>query len=115
MKPGDLIDYIQASDMAANAKAAEAYYAMAKALTPGQSAPPRNVERVNPKTGEHKYFVETVYCTDIQGRAKRVSYISDRTRERKTQESLAQTLHMAQAANDAKTAFPSISPSGSLL
>ncbi|MDE7268780.1 MAG: response regulator [Lachnospiraceae bacterium] len=102
--PDELIPYFQASDAAAGAEAV-AYYAKIRTLRPGEMAEPRNAERVNPKTGECRYFLESTYCVDIQGRKKRVFYLSDRTKERKTQNDLAEALHMAQAANDAKSAF----------
>ena len=103
--PKELIDYFRASDMAADAEATIAYYTRVNALRPGEKAESRYMERVNPKTGEHKFFLESAYCVDIQNRKKRVSFLSDRTRERKTQDDLAEALHMAQAANDAKSAF----------
>ena len=103
--PGELIDYFQAADMAADAEDTIAYYAKVKALRPGERVEPRYTERVNSKTGEHRYYLESAYCVDIQGQKKRVSYLSDRTKERKTQNDLAEALHMAEAANDAKTAF----------
>ena len=103
--PEELIDYFRVADMAADAEGTIAYYTRVKALSPGEMAEPRDTERVNPKTGEHKYFLESAYCVDIQGRKKRVAYLSDRTRERKAQDDLAEALHMAQAANDAKSAF----------
>ncbi|MBD5551927.1 MAG: response regulator [Lachnospiraceae bacterium] len=103
--PEELIDYFQVSDTAADAEDTLALYAKAKALHPGEMMEPRNTERINPKTGERKCFLENVYCIDIQGRKKRVSYFSDRTEERKTRDNLAEALHMAQAANDAKSAF----------
>ncbi|MCM1134751.1 MAG: response regulator [Clostridium sp.] len=105
VKAENLLDYIWDDDFAASPEATKAYYAELNALTPGQSTKPRNTERVNPKTGERKYFVENAYCTSIQGRTKRISYISDRTTERMAQDSLAEALRMAQAANDAKSAF----------
>ena len=101
----ELADYFQAADMAADAEGTIAYYTKVKALRPGEMAEPRNTERVNPKTGERKYFLESAYCVDIQGIKKRVSYLSDRTKERKIQDNLSEALHMAQAANDAKSAF----------
>lgn len=64
-----------------------------------------NTERINPQTGEHKWFQESAYCIEIQGRRKLVLYISDRTREKKDQNMLAEALEMAQAANKAKSAF----------
>ncbi|MBD5133553.1 MAG: response regulator [Clostridiales bacterium] len=103
--PEELIDYFQAADMAVDAEDTIAYYEKIKALRPGERSEPRYTERVNSKTGGHRCFLESAYCVDIQGRKKRVSYLSDRTKERKTQNELAEALHMAQAANDAKTAF----------
>ncbi|MCM1123960.1 MAG: response regulator [Eubacterium sp.] len=105
VKPEDLIEYFRASDMTADPDATEAYYKMLNSLRPGDTATPRNTERVNPKTGEHKYYLENAYCADIQGRVKRVAYLSDRTHERETQDSLAEALRMAQTANEAKSSF----------
>ncbi|MCM1027817.1 MAG: hypothetical protein NC432_15435, partial [Roseburia sp.] len=59
----------------------------------------------DPVTGERKWFQQSVYCTQVQGVNKLVVYVSDRTREREDQDSLAQALQMAQAANQAKSAF----------
>ena len=103
--PDELIDYFRAADMATDADGTTDYYTKVSALRPGEMAEPRVMERINPKTGEHKYFLESAYCVDIQGSKKRVSYLSDRTRERKIQDDLVEALHMAQAANDAKSAF----------
>ena len=100
-----LFDHIRSSDMENDAEATRAYYERLNAMSPGESVAPRNTERVDPKTGERKYFVERAYCTDIEGRIKRVCCISDRTREQKAQDSLSEALRMAQAASDAKTAF----------
>ncbi len=103
--PEELVDYFRATDMVADTEGTIAYYTKVKALRPGEIAEPRDMERINPKTGEHKYFLESAYCVDIQGSKKRVSYLSNRTRERKIQNDLAEALHMAQAANEAKSAF----------
>jgi len=105
LDPEGVLDALYAEDMATDAEAAGAYYAQVCALTPSQSAKFRNTERVNAVTGEHRYFLENSYCTLIQGTAKRVGCLSDRTRERKSQNDLAEALHMAQAANAAKSAF----------
>jgi len=105
LEPEEVLDALHAQDIAADAGAAEAYYTEVCALTPGQSARARSTERVNAVTGEHRYFLENSHCTLIQGTAKRVVYLSDRTRERKSQNDLAEALHMAQAANAAKSAF----------
>ena len=100
-----LFDYIRSSDMEIDAEATRVYYEKLNAMSPGESVAPRNTERMDPRTGERKYFVERAYCTDIQGQIKRVCCISDRTKEQKAQDSLSEALGMAQAANDAKTAF----------
>ena len=74
-------------------------------LRPGDGTEIVNTEWINPKTGERRWFRQSAYCTQIQGKNKLVIYVSDRTRERKTQETLAEALRMAQAANDAKSSF----------
>jgi len=74
-------------------------------LRPGTETEPMMNERVNRRTGEHKWFLERTYCVEVQGRDKLVFYISDRTRERRTQDSLMEALQMAKAANEAKTSF----------
>ena len=74
-------------------------------LRPGDGTETINTEWINPRTGERRWFRQSVYCTQIQGNNKLVIYVSDRTRERKTQETLAEALRMAQAANDAKSSF----------
>jgi len=101
----DIFGSLQASDIASSSKEVSDLYAEVRALSPGQSIEPRNIERLNPVTGEHSYFLENAYCVDVQGKSKRVIYISDRTREQKTQDSLADALRMAQAANEAKSSF----------
>ena len=74
-------------------------------LRPGQSLPVRETERINARTGEHKWFRESIYCSILQGERKLVYYISDRTKERRTQDTLTEALHMAKAANQSKSAF----------
>jgi len=74
-------------------------------MRPGDSVEPMFTERVNVRTQEHKWFRETVYCVSLQGKSKIIVYISDRTKERQTQNTLAEALDMAQVANRAKTAF----------
>ena len=75
------------------------------ALQPGMSLAPVETERENPKTGERKFFRESVSCVSVQGRKKIVVYISDRTKERKSQDALAEALNIAQVANKAKSTF----------
>jgi len=71
----------------------------------GEKAETLEGQWTNPSTGEQKWFLHNVYCTQLQGRKKLVFYISDRTKERRAQERLAEALRMAQAANEAKSAF----------
>ncbi len=96
--------YMWDSDFAMNSEGTRIYYDELNAMVPGD-VKTRNVERVNPKTGEHRFFVENGYCVEIQGRRKRVSYISDRTEEQKIQDSLNEALQMARIASEAKSAF----------
>ena len=74
-------------------------------LKPGEAIEPKETKRVNRKTGEEKWFRESVYCEILQNEKKIIVYISDRTKERKTQDNLAEALAMAQVANKAKSAF----------
>ena len=103
--PEALADYLRSYDMEVDPEGTVAYYAKLRALRPGEMSEPRITKRINPRTGEHKYFLENVHCFDIQGHKKQMFYFSDRTRERKSHNDLAEALHMAQAANDAKSAF----------
>lgn len=75
------------------------------ALKPGMSLEPMETERIHLKTGERKWFRETVYCVLVQGIKKNVVYISDRTKERQVQNTLTEALNMAQTANKAKSTF----------
>ena len=74
-------------------------------LNPGTEVEDVYLEWVNPQTQEQLWLLESVYCTQVQGRKKLVFYISDRTQERKTQNNLTEALQMAKAANEAKSAF----------
>ena len=74
-------------------------------MRPGTHLEPRETERLHQKTGEHRWFRESVYCVSVQGERKFVVYIADRTAERKNQAALAQALEMAKVANHAKTSF----------
>lgn len=105
VKAEELIEYLRKSDMDADPEGAEKSYEQLKALKPGEAASPRYAERINPRTGERKYFLESDYCASVQGRSKLVCYISDRTKEQKSKNDLSQALKMAQAANEAKSAF----------
>ncbi len=74
-------------------------------LKPGMSLTPMETERIDPQTGELKCFRESVSCVSVQGKKKIIVYISDRTKERKTRDTLAEALNIAQVANKAKSTF----------
>jgi len=80
-------------------------YERLAAMEPGMALEPMETERVHRKTGEKKWFRETVYCVSVQGKKKIIVYISDRTRERMNQNALSEALDIAQVANKAKSAF----------
>lgn len=101
----NVIGFLQASDMSADPEVARTYYAEVTALLPGQAARQRSTERINSQTGERKCFLENAYCVNLQGRSKRVVYISDRTKEYEVRDSLREALRMAQDANTAKSTF----------
>ncbi|MBD5118589.1 MAG: response regulator [Clostridiales bacterium] len=75
------------------------------ALEPGMALEPMETKRIDQKTGEEKWFRESVYCVSVQGAKKNMVYISDRTREQKSREELGRALEMAQVANKAKSTF----------
>jgi len=105
VKAEDLMEYIRTSDLAGDPDEIREFYAGVNELEPGGASKTRSTERVDPRTGEHKYYLETACRVSIQGQNKWVVYLSDRTREWKVQNSLSEALQMAQAANKAKTAF----------
>ena len=76
-----------------------------EAMEPGDSFEPVMSERIHAKTGQRRWFWETVYSVLIQGEKKIVVYLSDRTRERETQNTLPQALDLARVANKAKSTF----------
>ncbi|MDE6589059.1 MAG: PAS domain S-box protein, partial [Oscillospiraceae bacterium] len=74
-------------------------------LEPGMSLEPMETKRIHQKTMEEKWFRESVSCVSVQGVKKIIIYISDRTKERRSQNALSEALEMAQVANKAKSAF----------
>ncbi len=80
-------------------------YGFLRDLAPGTALDPVESEWINPQTGEHKWFQQNIYGTQVQEQNKVVVYISDRTKERKAQENLTEALRIAQSANEAKSAF----------
>lgn len=75
------------------------------ALKPGMALEPNETKRIHQKTGEEKWFRESLYCVSVQGIKRIVLYISDRTKERQNRDVLSQALEIAQVANRAKSAF----------
>ena len=74
-------------------------------LEPGMALEPMETKRIHQITKEEKWFRESVYCVSVQGVKKIIVYISDRTKERRSQNALSEALEMAQVANKAKSAF----------
>ena len=103
--PKDVIDVLKASDMTSDPESAEAYYKQLQSMIPGETVLSRTTERINPQTGEHRYFQENAYCAVVHGRIKRMAYISDRTKERQVQANLTEALQMAKIASEAKSTF----------
>lgn len=62
-------------------------------------------ERVHKKTGEHKWFTETVYRCTVESYDRLIIVISDRTVARQTKNNLEEALNIAKAANASKSAF----------
>ncbi len=74
-------------------------------MKPGDSLDTLESQWINPKTAERRFFQTNVYCTQVQEKRQFVVYISDRTRERRTEDSLTEALNLAKAANEAKSSF----------
>ena len=74
-------------------------------MEPGTTLGIMETERVNPRTGEHRWFHEKVFCVPVRGTRKIAVYISDRTREHNAQSTLSEALDVAQVASKAKSAF----------
>ena len=62
-------------------------------------------ERVHQKSGEHKWFVETVYRATIDDANRYIVTISDRTQEHKSEKTLREALEIAKTANESKSTF----------
>lgn len=101
----DVLNDLRAFGMATYLSGAGIDYRAVSCMAPGVSMRPMETERVNRRTGEQKWFLETVYCSAIQDSNKIIVYISDRTQERQTQDRMTEALKMAQAANTAKSTF----------
>lgn len=105
VSPKALMKDIKAFGQAKYVSREEIRFDELKQMKPGDSIKATLSERIHQTNGEHKWFRESVYCVSLQGESKIMAYLSDRTKERQTQDTLSQALDMAQVANKAKTAF----------
>ncbi|MDY3919926.1 MAG: ATP-binding protein [Candidatus Limivivens sp.] len=62
-------------------------------------------EYIHQKTGKELWFRVVVSCTDIQGEKKYILDLSDRTKDKKINQKLADAVHTAENASRAKTIF----------
>ena len=62
-------------------------------------------EYIHSKTGECLWFLVTVYHTKINDEKKYVVILSDRSRERRMNQTLSHALQVAKSANEAKSNF----------
>jgi len=74
-------------------------------MEPGTALDPAKTERINPKTGEHRWFHERTYCMLVQNARKVVFCISDCTEDYQVQHTLKEALEIAQEASKAKSTF----------
>ena len=73
-------------------------------IQPGQQMD-WNREYVHRKTGEKRWFHGTALCREIYGRRKYILVLSDRTKDRRTNQALENAVSATQNANKAKSAF----------
>lgn len=73
-------------------------------MEPGQSITMES-ERINKKTGEKRWFYETVYRVGDDQSDKFIVVLSDRTKDRQSKFALETALNAANAANKAKSTF----------
>ncbi len=62
-------------------------------------------ERIHKKTGEHRWFTETVYRAVVNNTDKFIIAISDRTMEKRNRQALEEALDIAKMANESKSVF----------
>ncbi len=79
-------------------------YESVRNLKTGQSAVYEG-ERIHKKTGEAKWFLETVYKTSVHNSERLVCVLSDRTQERRSEQALTDALESAKSANESKSIF----------
>lgn len=62
-------------------------------------------EWIHQKSGEHRWFMGTIYITSVNDSERYVAVLSDRTQERQNQQTLTEALEIAKAANESKSVF----------
>ena len=74
------------------------------AIQPGQQMG-WDREYTHRKTGEVRWFRGTALCRELRGRKKYILVLSDRTKDKRTNQALAEAVSVAQSANRAKSTF----------
>lgn len=75
-----------------------------KNIKPGKPLSFEN-ERVHGISGEHRWFSEFIYYTEIDNTGKLIAVLSDRTAENRNKAALEDALNIAKEANAAKSTF----------
>ncbi len=79
-------------------------YDMVKELQAGGSVEHEG-ERIHRKSGERRWFKETVFKTAANGSERYVAVLSDRTNEQRSENALREALAIAKSANESKSVF----------
>jgi len=75
-----------------------------KKIVPGKPLSLEN-ERIHGISGEHRWFSEFIYCTEVDNTEKLIAVLSDRTAENRNKAALEEALNIAREANNAKSTF----------
>lgn len=75
-----------------------------KKIVPGKPLSLEN-ERIHGISGEHRWFSEFIYCTEVDNTEKLIAVLSDRTAENRNKAALEDALNIAREANNAKSTF----------
>ncbi len=73
-------------------------------IVPGKPLSLEN-ERIHGINGEHRWFSEFIYCTEVDNTEKLIAVLSDRTAENRNKAALEEALNIAREANNAKSTF----------
>ena len=73
-------------------------------IVPGKPLSLEN-ERIHGISGEHRWFSEFIYCTEVDNTEKLIAVLSDRTAENRNKAALEEALNIAREANNAKSTF----------